>query len=103
VKQANLEDAFGRMLALYALSGRFTLEHLDHPDTNSHYVHNEADRRTANDRALRRGHRKPFSDPQPYRNLAREWIEAHPAQWQDLFMASLQKESIDLDLQQEAA
>jgi hypothetical protein len=83
---------FGRMLAQFALNGRFTLEDLDAPSSVLHFTMLEADRQAANSRAVRRGHRPVFGSAIPWRNLAREWIAAHPAEWQSLLMRSLDQE-----------
>lgn len=68
----------GLQLAIGVLRGRWTLEHLDQP-SQSHIVASR----------WREAHELPVI---PHRNLAREWIDAHPHQWDALLRAELQRE-----------
>lgn len=80
----------GRLLARYALQGLITLEALDSPTANWKAL--EADRRVANNRAQRQGRGFAFPPPLAWRNLAREWIAAHPQEWEALLRDTLARE-----------
>lgn len=71
-------DDVGQQLALGVLRGRWDLEHLDKPG-QSQIVANK----------WRASHDLPTV---PHRNLAREWIAAHPREWDALLRAELQQE-----------
>lgn len=84
------EAAIGRMLAQGILDGRWQLTDLDKPTPT--WTAAEADRRTAIANATRRGYGVPFPPPATYRNLAREWIEANPKEWDQMLYAGLKTE-----------
>lgn len=83
-------DHPGRLLARYALQGLITLESLDQPTTIWQAI--EADRRAANARAHRLGRGPAFPPPPEWRNLAREWIAAHPKEWEEMLRNTLAQE-----------
>ena len=85
--------AIGHLLATWTLQGRLSLEDLDHPGDTSGWIALEADRRTANSRELRHGHAPIYPPPQPWRNLAREWINANPAAWESMLRNALNAET----------
>lgn len=84
-------DHPGRLLARYALQGLITLESLDQPTTIWQAM--EADRRAANSRAQRLGRGPVFPPPLEWRNLAREWIAAHPREWEEMLRDTLAREA----------
>jgi hypothetical protein len=73
----------GQMLARCVLDGYWTLEQLDQPSA-SHNVAN----------AWRVAHKL---SPIEYRNLARDWIAAHPTEW-DLLLRSKLRDEIEGDV-----
>lgn len=75
----------GKLLALGSLRGLWTLEDLDRPSATT------AAMRSAMERAAV----QRISAITPYRNLAREWIAAHPAQWDEALRQSLEAETLD--------
>lgn len=81
----------GRVLAQGVCHGRWTIEMLDSPSMG--WVQSEADRRSTNSISASRGHGQSFPPPQPFRNLAREWIEANPEAWQQMLAQSIGRES----------
>lgn len=83
-------DHPGRLLARYALQGLITLEALDQPTTIWQAM--EADRRAVNARAQRLGRGPAFPPPPEWRNLAREWIAAHPKEWEEMLRNTLAQE-----------
>ena len=68
----------GQMLAMRVLDGYWTLEQLDQPSA-SHQAAN----------TWRARNRLP---PIEHSNLAREWIAAHPEQWDALLRSKLRDE-----------
>ena len=80
----------GRLLAVMVLQGRFSLEDLDQP--SEQWLCLEADRRHAISRAQRMKLTPPYPPGTPWRNLAREWIAAHPNEWQTLLQHYLEQE-----------
>ena len=84
------EEAVGRVLAIGVLNGHWQVEHFDEPTKS--WLMNEADRRSAVSGASRRGHCGPFPPAVPYRNLAREWIDTHKAEWDELLLQGLNAE-----------
>lgn len=80
----------GRLLAVMVLQGRLSLEDLDNP--SEQWLALEADRRHANSRAQRDKLPIPYPIGYPWRNLARDWISAHPAEWQALLRHYLEQE-----------
>lgn len=85
-------DRLGRLLAVMVLEGRFALEDLDHPHPDINWVALEADRRHAISRAQRSKLPPPYPPAIPWRNLARDWITAHPVEWQSLLRDYLNSE-----------
>jgi hypothetical protein len=90
-----------RMLAIGTLKGLWALEHLDAWSPSSDEL--EADRRRSdlpqatvqgmtghNRPVMRYPHAGQYRHP---RNLAREWIEAHPQEWQALLSEALESEA----------
>lgn len=88
-----LDAAAGRLLARYVLKGLMTLEDLDAPSPGWDRI--EADRRHANRRAQRLGLAPTYPPPQPWRNLAREWIDSHPREWESMVREALAAEAIE--------
>lgn len=91
------QEQIGRYLATAALRGVFTLEDLDtcSPQLSSQQL--EADRRAVNSRQQRIGRPPLFPPEREWRNLARDWIAAHPTEFQQLLQRSLEQEQpIDL-------
>jgi len=80
-------EPVGRLLARYALQGLITLEDLDTPPPG--WSRLEADRAAANARSQRTARRPVYPPAQPWRNLAREWIEAHPREWEAMVRDAL--------------
>lgn len=85
----------GRRLAIGILQGHWTLEDLDTPSPG--WAQNERDReRSAH--PMPSGHNRPTmrypdaGQPHPFRNLAREWITANPAAWEQLMAEHLEAE-----------
>lgn len=71
-------DDVGQQLALGVLRGRWSLEHLD---------------KTCSSELIANNWRAAQNLPTiPHRNLAREWIAAHPREWDALLRAELQQE-----------
>lgn len=83
-------EPVGRLLARYALQGLITLEDLDDPPANWQRL--EADRLNANARAQRIARPPVYPPAKPWRNLAREWIAAHPSQWEAMVRDALAME-----------
>ena len=85
----------GRLLAVMVLQGRLSLEDLDNP--SEQWLALEAARRHANSRAQRSMLPTPYPPGYPWRNLAREWIAAHAAEWQALLKHYLELEAVAED------
>lgn len=85
-------DDTGRLLARFALDGRITLEALDQPTSSWRAL--AADQDAANRRAQRLGRALPYPAPLPWRNLAREWIQAHRQEWESLLLEHLNTEDV---------
>lgn len=85
-------DRIGRLLAVMVLQGLLALEDLDQPPDGIGWSEIEASRRYLNSRALRL--KLPPSHPpgNPWRNLARDWITAHPSDWNALLKEHLEQE-----------
>lgn len=90
------QQHIGRLLAIGVLQGRWSLEDLDNPTQS--WLQLEADRRSLNSQASRGGYGLPYPPPASYRNLAREWIDANPADWEDLFNQFANNETPSIDL-----
>lgn len=84
------QEVAGRLLARWALEGRINLEALDQPTSTWEAL--EADRRVANQRALRLNRGFAYPPPATWCNLAREWIDTHPKEWETMLLASLNGE-----------
>ena len=79
----------GRILAIGTLSGYWTLESFDKPSGQTAAL--ERDRKLSHDGRLGGVVYAPAPE---HRNLARDWIEANPREWQELMNAGLEKESL---------
>jgi hypothetical protein len=89
--------SMGRLLATYCLKGLVTLETLDKPSPL--WLSIEDDRRNANNRAARQKHPSVFPDTPPYRNLARDWIQANSSEWDQMLIQTLNDESDQLPVE----
>jgi hypothetical protein len=77
--------AVGRTLAIGVIRGRWTLEHLDAPPGQYRSV--ERDRiRSVNPAPAHSDSPtlRYLSSSDPYRNLARDWIQSNTAEWNTL-------------------
>lgn len=83
-------SALGRLLATFCLQGLISLEDLDNPSSTWEAL--EAVRTAANRHAMRSKLPPPYPPGQPWRNLAREWIAAHPAEWEAMLIKTLNDE-----------
>ena len=83
-------SALGRLLATFCLQGLISLEDLDSPSSGWEAL--EAARAAANRRAMRTKLPPPYFPGLPWRNLAREWIAAHPAEWEAMLIKTLNDE-----------
>jgi hypothetical protein len=81
----------GRQLAIGVLRGYWTLEQLDEP--SAHWVLNERDRAVSNARRTSTKRFSAWTVGHPYRNLARDWIETHPDQFNALLQQELEREN----------
>lgn len=89
---AQQEQQVGRILAKGTLHGRWSVESLDTPTPGWKLLEN--DRRSAITSATRNG-RSPNCPPMtPFRNLAREWIEANEKEWHAMLAEALDQEQI---------
>jgi hypothetical protein len=79
----------GRILAIGTLSGRWTLETFDKPSGQTAVL--ERDRKLSYSGGL--GPAVRYPEAPPHRNLAREWIEANPREWEALMSAALEQET----------
>lgn len=82
--------ALGRLLATFCLQGLISLEDLDNPSAGWQEL--ETARSLANRYAMRTKTPMPYPPGQPHRNLAREWIAAHPAEWEAMLIKTLNEE-----------
>ena len=80
--------SIGRILAIGTLSGYWTLESFDKPSGQTAAL--ERDRKLSHDGRLGGVVYAPAPE---HRNLAREWIEANPREWQELMEAGLEREA----------
>ena len=81
--------SIGRFLAVGTLAGRWTLETFDKPSGQSAVL--ERDRRLSHSGG--KGPAMRYPEAPPHRNLAREWIDANPREWEALMSAALEQEA----------
>ncbi len=84
-RQRKAELAIGKLLALGTLRELWTLEQLDQPPPHTREMWVD----------IERAARKRGEDPAPYRNLAREYMAACPAEWNEILRESVEKETLD--------
>lgn len=93
-----------RMLAIGALKGLWTLEQLDAPSPGWKEIEDDRVRSalpadpTMPPELRRRGPVFSYLSAGtrlPYRNLAREWIEAHPTEWVELLREHAEGELVE--------
>lgn len=83
----------GRTLVLGVLRGYWTLEQLDH--VSGHWALNERERAVSNARRTSTKRYAAWYGPgEPYRNLARDWINSHSAEFDKLLQHELDREDI---------
>lgn len=86
----------GMQLALLVARGRLSLGDLDQPTPSWQQLERDRVRSAMVDlQAGWPGRRSPvmrYPAATPYRNLAREWIEANPKEWQVLMQRALEEE-----------
>lgn len=83
-----LGDEVGRLLARGALKGRWTIDQLDQPSAGCEALLQAQQR--WREKAMRNGKVPP--EKVEHRNLGREWVEAHPREWEELMREALNEE-----------
>lgn len=84
-RQRKAELAIGKLLAIGSLRELWTIEQLDQPPPHTRELWPD----------MVRAARLRGEEPAPYRNLAREWMEACPREWDEILRESLDRENLD--------
>jgi hypothetical protein len=91
----------GRFLAAGTLDGRWNLAHFDHHSPETHLLELDRERSAAPQpsSAVISGYNRPvmrYPRAGEYihpTNIARDWIEANPAEWQSMLSDALERET----------
>lgn len=84
-QKLKLVNTLGKTLALASLRGHWRIEDLDHRSQNTRAMQSDIDR------AARLG----LGTPIQYTNIAREWMDSNPKEWDEALTQSLDAENLE--------